>query len=320
MTVAVAGVNCRELFILLTAFFSQGTAFAEDPFAFLDGAPKIRPPLDLIDTDDTDEEQQGSRDTSSKVSVVASTSITGTPAVPPSQRKEPKTKSKPKVKYQDKIADIAATKGFLPVDAQTLHNTGIPVPCHVKWSGASGKGRSLYVCSYSDECSSPSYVGDLPSAASHVWKHHLGHSIICPYCGAGFYNASGWQDHMGAKHAHLPWYSAQLNPLAPVHPAFPPDGATSKAPTPAPPPPPLSWNLQRIQLFLILRAKTRRKPTLILPLEYPSQVLIDFLLRSWEGSCASLPPICGNEIILLGVFGWAAKSVMTLKLNFLQRN
>ena len=192
MTVAVAGVNCRELFTLLTAFFGQGTAFAEDPFAFLDGAPKIKPPLDLTDMDDTDEDQEGGRDASSQVLAAASTSTTGTPAAPPSEQKEPRTKSKPKVQYQDKIDDIAVTKGFLPVDAQTLHNTGIPVSCHVKQSSASGKGSSLYVCSYSDECSSPPYVGDLPSAASHVRKHHLGHSITCPYCGARYYNASGW--------------------------------------------------------------------------------------------------------------------------------
>ena len=237
MTVAVAGVDCRELFTLLTAFFGQGTAFAEDPFAFLDGTPKIRPPLDLTDTDDKDEDQEGGGDASSQVSAVALTSTTGTPAVLPPERIEPRTKSKPKVQYQDKIDDIAATRGFLPVDAQTFHNTGIPVSCHVKRSGASGKGGSLYVCSYSDECSSPPYVGDLPSAASHVRKHHLGHSIACPYCGARYYNTSGWRDHMGVKHAHLPWYSAQVNPLAPVCPAFLPDASLCEAPTSVPPPP-----------------------------------------------------------------------------------
>ena len=115
MTVAMAGVDCRELFTLLIAFFGQGTALAEDPFAFLDGAPKIKPPLDLTDTDDTDEDQEGGGDASSQVSTAASTSTTGTSAAPLSERKEPKTKSKPKVQYQDKVDDIAATKGFLSV-------------------------------------------------------------------------------------------------------------------------------------------------------------------------------------------------------------
>ena len=116
MTVAVKGVDCRELFTLLVTFFGHGTAFAEDPFAFLDGAPKIRPPIDLTDTDDTDDDdQRGGGDASSQVSAAGSTSTTGTPAVP-SEQKEPKVKSKPKVQYQDKIDDIAATKGFLPVN------------------------------------------------------------------------------------------------------------------------------------------------------------------------------------------------------------
>ena len=232
MTVAVAGVDCRELMVLLTTFFGQGTAFTQDPFAFLDGAPKIRPPLDLTDTNDTDEE--GGGDAGSQVSVVASTSTTGTPAVSTSEQRQPKTKTKSKAQYQDKVDDIAATKGFLPVDAQTLHNTGIPVSYHVKRSGSSGKGRSLYVCSYSDECSSPPYVGDLPSAASHVRKHHLGHSIVCPYCGARYYNANGWRDHMGAKHARLPWYGGQLNPSTPVGPAFPPEPSVAEVPTDVP--------------------------------------------------------------------------------------
>ena len=42
---------------------------------------------------------------------------------------------------------------------------------------------------------------------------------------------------MGAKHARLPWYGAQVNPLSPVCPAFPPDAAPGKAPIPVPPPP-----------------------------------------------------------------------------------
>ena len=236
MTVAVAGVDCRELFTLLVTFFGQGMAFTEDPFAFLDGAPKIRLPLDLTDTDDTDDNQRGGGDASSQVSAAASTSTTETLAVP-SEQKEPKVKSKPKVQYQDKIDDIAATKEFLPMNPLTFHNTGIPLSYHVKQSGSSGKGCSLYVCSYADECSSPPYVGDLPSAASHVRKHHLGHCIACPYCSAHYYNANGWHDHMGAKHAGLPWYGAQVNPMTPVCPAFPPDPATGEAATSAPPPP-----------------------------------------------------------------------------------
>ena len=55
LTIALAGVDCRELFTLLVAFFGRGLEFQEDPFNYLDGAPKIRPPLDITDTDSDDE-------------------------------------------------------------------------------------------------------------------------------------------------------------------------------------------------------------------------------------------------------------------------
>ena len=42
---------------------------------------------------------------------------------------------------------------------------------------------------------------------------------------------------MGAKHACLPWYSAQVSPLAPVCPVFLPDASQGEAPTSVPPPP-----------------------------------------------------------------------------------
>ena len=234
MTVAVAGVDCRELFTLLTTFFGQGTAFAEDPFAFLDGAPKVRDPLDLTDTDSKDDPAGG--DTGSQAST-STTATTGAPAVAP---KTPRVKSKGKVQYQDKVADIAQAKGFLPVDSSTLHNTGIPVSHHVKHSGASGKGRSLYVCSYPNECSAIPYSADIASTASHVRKHHLGHCIVCPYCGTRYYNVNGWQDHMGSKHAPMLWYGSQVSPMAPLWAEGFPAGSTAASevtvtvPTPAP--------------------------------------------------------------------------------------
>ena len=41
LTIALAGVDCRELFTLLVAFFGRGSEFQEDPFNYLDDAPKI---------------------------------------------------------------------------------------------------------------------------------------------------------------------------------------------------------------------------------------------------------------------------------------
>ena len=234
LTVAVAGVDCRELFTLLTTFFGQGTAFAEDPFAFLDGAPKVQDPLDLTDTDSDDDQAGG--DPGSQVPASTSTT-TGTPAVPPVASAAPKAKPKAKVQYQDKVNDIAQARGFLPVDAATIHNTGIPTSHHVKRSGSSERGRSLYVCSYASECSAVPYSGDIASATSHVHKHHLGHCVVCPYCGARYYNSNGWRDHMGAKHAQMPWYGTQVSSLAKVwSEGFPSSATTSEVTITVPPP------------------------------------------------------------------------------------
>ena len=53
MFIAIAGMDCRELWNLLTLFFSKGSD--HDPFEFLDAAPTIKKPLDLVDTDSDDE-------------------------------------------------------------------------------------------------------------------------------------------------------------------------------------------------------------------------------------------------------------------------
>ena len=119
-------------------------------------------------------------------------------------------KSRPKANYTDKAADISMTQGFLPADKDSLHNMGIPTAYAVHRSGTSGKGRSLYMCPFGDQCSSPPYVSDIASMGSHVCCHHLGHCIQCPYDGSQFYNGTGWRDHMSSKHEGAPWYCSQL--------------------------------------------------------------------------------------------------------------
>ena len=220
MTVALAGVDCRELFTLLTTFFGRGTEFQADPFSYLDGAPKIRPPLDLTDTDDEEEEGEGasvfkeeSEQTQSSVSIPIST-VTEVPTSSqqsaPVKTRDPPVKSRPKGNYPDKVPDILEARGFLPEDKDSLHNTGIPATYAVRRSGSSGKGRSLYLCPYGDRCGPPPYSGDIASAGSHVRRHHLGHCIQCPYDGSRFYNGAGWRDHMLAKHAKAPWFCNEL--------------------------------------------------------------------------------------------------------------
>ena len=133
-----------------------------------------------------------------------------TPVVPTQPQREPLVKSRPKMTYVDKVSDISMAQGFLPEDKDSLHNTGIPQTYAVRHSGTSSKGRSLYLCPFRDQCSSPPYSGDIASMGSHVHRHHLGHCIQCPYDGNCFYNGTAWQDHMSSKHEGAPWYHSQL--------------------------------------------------------------------------------------------------------------
>ena len=111
------------------------------------------------------------------VVLVEAPSVSPAPSFP---QCEPQVKSHPKVTYADKATYISMTQGFLPEDKDSLHNTGIPAAYAVCRSGTSGKGRSLYMCPFGDQCSSPPYVSDIASMGSHVGRHHLGHCIQCP--------------------------------------------------------------------------------------------------------------------------------------------
>ena len=144
MTIAMAGVDCREFFTLMITYFGHSTPFADDPFGYLDGAPTIRPPLDLTDTDTDDEREKAGSHASESTS--ASTSLLNPVNI--LEPREPKVKLKPKAQYADRMPDIANTKGFFPLDKDSLHNTGIPSTHLVKRTGSSGKGRSIYMCPY----------------------------------------------------------------------------------------------------------------------------------------------------------------------------
>ena len=187
LTIALARVDCCELFTLLVAFFGRGSEFQEDPFNYLDGAPKIRSPLDITDMDSDDEvsavgeeavpSPQVTLSESQVVVLVKAPSVSPAPSFP---QREPQVKSCPKVTYADKTTDILMTQGFLPEDKDSLHNMGIPTAYTICHSGTSGKGRSLYMCPFGDQCSSPPYVSDIASMGSHICRHHLGHCIQCP--------------------------------------------------------------------------------------------------------------------------------------------
>ena len=163
MTIALAGCNCKELFTLLITFFGKDTGI--DPFSFLDGALKIKPPLDLTDTD-TEDETGDASSTASTPSTSAKTPAPTNTSEGSGPQKSPHVR--PQKVWLDRVPDISQTEGHLPTDPKMLHNTGIPATHAVHRSGTSSKGSSLYDCPFGSACGTPPYVGDLPSCGSHI--------------------------------------------------------------------------------------------------------------------------------------------------------
>ena len=213
LTVALAGTDTKELFKLLVTFFGKGTDV--DPFSFIDGAPVIKRPLDLTDTESESEAGDDAASTSTTATTTAepsaSTCVTSEAPV------KKVVKIKQKASYPDKCADVQDAIGFLPENSGTLHNTGIPEQFAVRRVGKNEHGTSIYSCPH-PECSDPPYTGDIAGCGSHVWRVHLGWCVSCPYCPDWkYYNADGWRRHMKDKHNKVPWYSGELQlPVGPV--------------------------------------------------------------------------------------------------------
>ena len=185
LTIALAGSDTKELFKLLITFFGKGTDM--DPFSFIDGAPIIKRPLDLTDTESDSETGDDAASTSTTAAEPStSTSVAGeAPVTKP-------VKIKPKASYPDKCVDIQDAIGFLPENSGTLHNTGIPEQFAVRRVGKNEHGTSIYSCPH-PECSDPPYTGDIAGCGSHVWRVHLGRCVSCPFCpDRKYYNADGW--------------------------------------------------------------------------------------------------------------------------------
>ena len=204
--IALAGSDCRELWTLLVHFFGKGTGF--DPFEFLDGAPAIKCPLDLTETDSEDEASEaassvtiGSVSTTASLDAEASTSSAPTPA--------PRPVPKAKHVLPDRFPAVDFTDGCIPLSLADIHHTGIPTGVACKRSGkTTAHGASLYICPHAD-CGATPYVGDLYGCSSHLRRVHYGTSIMCPYCpNQKHYRASGWKSHMSSKHATAPWFGA----------------------------------------------------------------------------------------------------------------
>ena len=195
------------MWTLLVTFFGKGTD--QDPFEFLDAAPAIKKPLDLVDTD-SDEEETSTADSTTSSPAVAGPSAgtsTKTSAVPATAAKG--FKLPPKPTWPDLRSSIDEAEGFIPRSADQLHHTGIPEGVICKRSGTqTSRGASLYICPLPD-CGSTPYVGDLPGCGSHLRRAHYGTCILCPFCpDKRYYRVSGWKDHMKALHSGVPWYGA----------------------------------------------------------------------------------------------------------------
>ena len=204
--IALAGSDCRELWTLLVHFFGKGTGF--DPFEFLDGAPVIKPPLDLGDTDS----DEGASDTASSATIGSvSTTASFTADVEASTSTAPGPCPVPKAKpvLPDKVSGVEYDEGCIPTSLGDIHHTGIPAEVACKRSGkTTAHGASLYICPHVD-CGSTPYVGDLYGCSSHLRRVHFGTALMCPYCpNQKYYHASGWKKHMSSKHASTPWFGA----------------------------------------------------------------------------------------------------------------
>ena len=129
--IALAGSDCKQLWTLLVSFFGKGTGF--DPFDFLDGAPIIKPPLDLGDTDSDEEASETASSVSlGSVSTTASTHptpVSSTPAQASTSTASPQAPRpilKPRPVMPNKVSSIEYAEGCIPTSLSDIHHTGIP--------------------------------------------------------------------------------------------------------------------------------------------------------------------------------------------------
>ena len=189
------------------SFFSKGTGF--DPFDFLDGAPIIKPPLDLGDTDSDEEASETASSVSlGSVSTTASTHPTQASTLTASPQ-APHPILKPRPAMPNKVSSIEYAEGCVPTSLSDIHHNGIsPTVSCKQLEKTTARGASLYICPHRD-CGATPYVGDLYGCSSHLRRVHFGTCLICPYCpNQRYYHASGWKAHMSSKHSLVPWFGA----------------------------------------------------------------------------------------------------------------
>ena len=179
ITVALAGSDARQFWALMTAYFGANhTGTDNDPWDFIDAAPKIPDPLPLTDTNTEDE-------TASVQSAPAATSsftppTTGDPVGMGTKAKVvTKGGRKPVVpQFKDELKDICSTTEAIrmyPADEGSLNITGVPAELQVeRESKTSLSGASIYLCKHPKCQEQPFHAQSKAGIYSHIRRKHLG--------------------------------------------------------------------------------------------------------------------------------------------------
>ena len=217
ITMVLAGSDTRQFWALMTAYFGANhTGTDDDPWDFIDAAPKIPDPLPLTDTDTEDE-------TASVQSAPATTSsftppTTGEPVGTGAKAKvATKGSRKPVVpQFKDELKDICSTTEAIrmyPADEDSLNITGVPAELQVeRESKTSLSGASIYLCKHPKCQEQPFHAQSEAGIYSHIQRKHLGIVVACPYCIKKlFWNTKGWKSHMEHNHRGAPWFGSTLH-------------------------------------------------------------------------------------------------------------
>ena len=206
LTIALAGSSAVGLSDLIKTFFGS----PEDDqhvWDFVDPKSKIAKPLELYDMESEDKAEDVTKPSSSKASTSKRSSARSKKSQPPPEQIKVK-----KVQRVDVADDITETVRIIPFDEDSLALTGIPA--HLKaprQHKTSSSGASLYYCPH-PKCD-PIFIakGGPSPLYNHMRRHHLGISLLCPYCPAKLiYTSGGWSTYIRNCHSKVPWYKSQV--------------------------------------------------------------------------------------------------------------
>ena len=230
ITVALAGSNTHQFWSLMMAYFGANhTGTDDDPWDFLDAAPKIPDPLPVTDTETEDEAASVQSAPAGAISFVAAAARDpvgigakvrvatkggrgrgrgiGLPDESPRKPLVPQ--------FKDDLVDVCSIGEAIcmyPADESTLNETGVPkelqVECQAKTSLS---GASIYLCRHPKCQEHPFHAQSEAGIYSHIRRKHLGIVVACPYCVKKlFWNTKGWRSHMEHNHREAPWYGSAL--------------------------------------------------------------------------------------------------------------